>query len=75
MRSRVAHEPLTLHRILADAAGSDSEYDEEDDGPTASDIAHYARQILGLDPVWDTDLMWYACSILLGPLRAACRAF
>ena len=67
----MAHKPLTLHRILVDAAGSGSEYDEEDDGPTAGEIADYARRILGLDPVWDTDLMWYACSVSLGPLRAA----
>lgn len=52
-----------LHGIRADAVDSGNEYDAEDDGPTAGEIADYARRILGLDPVWDTDLMWYACSV------------
>ena len=41
---------------------------EEDEGPTAGEIADYARNVLGLDPVWDTDLLWIATEGLDAPL-------
>jgi hypothetical protein len=50
--------------VRVGAAGdSGSEHNEDEAGWTASEIADYARRILGLDPVWDTDLMWCASQL------------
>jgi hypothetical protein len=48
----------------------EDEGEEGHDEPTAQEIADYARGTLGIDPVWDAELLWIAAEGLRAPLPA-----
>jgi len=66
-------ESLAPQARKGDGGGSNDEYDAEDENGegeelTAQEIADYARGTLGIDPVWDAELLWIAVEGLRAPL-------
>ena len=61
-RANAAPVPVSIHamRTRSDLEESEEEEEVAEGDFSASDIADYAKRILGLDPVWDTDLLWIA---------------